>query len=143
MKKIIYIITSALILTACDLETPDNGALDGNWQLRQIDTLATGGSCDMSRSYIYWGIENHLLQVRDIDNNNLKILFHFEKMGEELTIHTPHFVVTKDELTLIEDGSQLAPLGITGTKETFHIEKLNHGSLILKNEYYRLSFRRY
>ena len=80
MKKLIYIIIS-FILTSCELEMTDNGALDGNWQLRQIDTLSTGGTCDMSRSYIYWAVQNHILQVRDIDNNNLIISTILKEFG--------------------------------------------------------------
>lgn len=143
MKKLIYIILSALLLTACDLETSDNGAFDGNWQLRQIDTLATGGICDMSHSYIYWGVENHLLWVRDIDNNNLKILFRFERKDNELKIHSPHYVVTKDELIPLENDSLLTPLGITGTEDTYLIEKLSSSTLVLQNQSYTLHFRKY
>lgn len=143
MKKLLYIILSCLILTACELETPNNGKLDGNWQLRQIDTLATRGTCDMSYSYIYWAVESHLLQVRDIDNKNQKILFRFEKQGDELMIHSPHFVQTKDELIPLKNDSLLTPLGIVGIKDTFLIEKLNHEHLILRNQRYQLHFRRY
>ena len=53
MQKIIFIILSCFLLSACELEMSDNGKLDGNWQLRQTDTVSTGGICDMSRSYIY------------------------------------------------------------------------------------------
>lgn len=142
MKKIIYIFISCLLIS-CELEVLDNGALDGNWQLRQIDTLATGGTCDMSYSYIYWAVESHILQVRDIDNGNLKILFRYEKQGDELMIHTPFHVITKDELKPVEDAELLTPFGIIGTKDSFHIEKLNHSNLVMKNENYQLYFRRY
>jgi len=143
IKKIIYIFISCILLISCELEVLDNGKIDGNWQLRQIDTLATGGTCDMSHSYIYWAFESTLMQIRDIDNNNLKILFRFERQGDELKIHTPNHVVTKDKLVLLENDSLLSPLGIMGTKETFHIEKLNHENLVLRNQCYKLHFRKY
>ena len=142
MKKLIYIIIS-LILTSCELEMTDNGALDGNWQLRQIDTLSTGGTCDMSRSYIYWAVQNHILQVRDIDNNNLIILFRFEKKGDRLTIHSPYRVIIKAELEPIEDIEQLTPYGILETEDTFTFENLSSGNMTLKNEFFRLHFRKY
>ena len=143
MKKLVYIILSTFLLTACELETPNSGKLDGNWQLRQIDTLATGGTCDMSYSYVYWAVENHLLQVRDIDNHNLKIFFKYEQPGDELNIHSPHQVITKNELIPLENDSLLTPLGIAGIKDNFLIEKLNHEHLVLKNLRYKLHFRRY
>ena len=97
----------------------------------------------MTYSYIYWGIENNLLQVRDIDNNNLKILFRFDKQGDRLTLHSPYRVVTKDELEPLEDDELLTPLGIAGTEDTFTFENLSSGNMTLKNELYRLHFRKY
>lgn len=149
MKKILYLflfcilLPMSLLLTSCDLETSGNGKLDGNWQLRQIDTLSTGGVCDMTYSYIYWGIENKLLQVRDIDNDNLRILFRFDKQGDHLTIHSPHRVITKDELEPVENAELLTPLGIIGTEDTFIFENLSSGNMTLKNERFRLHFRKY
>lgn len=142
MKKLIYIIIS-LILTSCELEMTDNGALDGNWQLRQIDTLSTGGTCDMSRSYIYWAVQNDLLQVRDIDNADFRILFRFEKKGDHLTLRNPYHIIIKAELEPIEDIEQLTPYGIMGTEDTFTFENLSSGNMTLKNEFFRLHFRKY
>lgn len=142
MKKTLYILLSCTLLVSCQLETSNNGALDGNWQLRQIDTLSTGGVCDMTYSYIYWGIENDLLQVRDIDNS-MKILFRFDKQEDLLTIYSPYHVVTKDLLEPLENAELLTPFGIAGTQDTFQIEQLNHNTLTIRNQYYRMHFRRY
>ena len=143
MKQLSYIFFLCLILSACEIETSNNGHLDGNWQLRTIDTLRTGGICDMSKSYIYWSVENNLLQLRDIDNSNLKILFRFEKKGDQLNIHSPFKVITKDELEPLEDDEVLRPFGIYGTTADFAIEQLNSSRLVLRNEDYRFHFRKY
>ena len=97
----------------------------------------------MSHSYIYWAVENHLLQVRDIDDSNLTIFFQFEKAGSQLTIQSPYKVVTKDQLEAIEDEETLRPFGIVGLQDTFQFEELNGKALTLKNQFYRLHFRRY
>jgi hypothetical protein len=115
MKKLIYIILASIIFTACELEIMDNGTLGGNWQLQKIDTLSTGGTCDMSSSYIYWGIENNLLQVRDIDNRNFRVFFRFDKQADSLSISTPFHAETKDELLALKNDSLLRPLGINNT----------------------------
>jgi hypothetical protein len=143
MKKILYLFLTCILIAACDLEVLDNGKMDGNWQLRQIDTLASKGVCDMTHSYIYWGIQDELLQVRDIDNSNQRIFFHYNKLGDSLTIHSPYLAITKNELEPVEDIEILLPLGITSTEDHFYIEKLNGGTMILKNECYRLHFRKY
>ena len=31
------------VLAGCDIETSDNGDLDGMWRLESVDTLASGG----------------------------------------------------------------------------------------------------
>lgn len=46
MKKIIGVLSLAvmmLTLSSCEVETSQNGDLDGFWHLEQVDTLATGG----------------------------------------------------------------------------------------------------
>ena len=143
MKKIFYIFLTCILITACDLEMLDNGKMDGNWQLRQIDTLATEGICDMTYSYIYWGIQDNLLQVRDIDNSNQRIFFHYKEQGDSLTIHSPYLAITKNDLEPVEDTETLLALGITGTEDHFFIEKLSSGTMILKNDCYRLHFKNY
>lgn len=139
----LLLLLSCLFITSCEIEMTDNGKLDGNWQLCQIDTLATNGTCDMSYSSIYWGMENNLLQVRDIDNNNLRILFRFNHQGDSLFIFDPYHVITKDELEPVESDSLLLPLGISQTEEHFLIEQLSNGNLTLKSPIYRLRFRKY
>lgn len=45
MKKIIGVLSLAvmmLTLSSCEVETSQNGDLDGFWHLEQVDTLATG-----------------------------------------------------------------------------------------------------
>ncbi|MDO5482210.1 MAG: lipocalin-like domain-containing protein [Bacteroidaceae bacterium] len=143
MKKLIYIALPLFFLTACELEITDNGALGGNWQLQRIDTLATGGTYDMANSYIYWGIENNLLQVRDIDNRNLRIFFRFNKQKDSLSISEPFFAKTKDDLQALTNDSLLKPLGIGDTQVTYFIERLNNNALILKDNELRLTFRKY
>jgi hypothetical protein len=47
MKKIIGVLSLAvmmLTLSSCEVETSQNGDLDGFWHLEQVDTLATGGA---------------------------------------------------------------------------------------------------
>lgn len=142
MKRLIYILLACFCLTACEVEISHNGALDGNWQLRQMDTLSTGGTTDMSHSYIYWAFDTHLLQVRDIDDN-LKIFFRFQRESDQLTLLSPYRVVTKDQLVAIDNTELLQPFGIMNVEDVFQIEQLNHQTFTIKNQYYRMHFRKY
>lgn len=143
MKHFLYILLSCLFLASCELDVMNNDKMDGNWQLRQMEDLATEEVSDMTYSYIYWGIQDNLLQVRDIDNRNLRIFFRYSLEGNQLAIHSPYQAITKNELVPIEDTEMLLPLGITDTEEHFQIEKLSSGTMVLKSASYRLHFRKY
>lgn len=52
-------------LMSCDLETSDNGKLDGFWHLERIDTLATGRALDMSGEKVFWSFQVNLLQLQE------------------------------------------------------------------------------
>ncbi|MDE5738732.1 MAG: lipocalin-like domain-containing protein [Bacteroidaceae bacterium] len=151
MKIILYtaLFSICMLLFGCDIETAGDGTFDGNWQLRSIETLATGKQTDMSRSYIYWGIENTLLQVRDIDHDGyhddigLVIFFHLTHKNNHLQLREPYKVITKDKLELLEDATLLTPMGIANTAEDFLVETHTNNTLVLKSETVRLRFRKY
>ena len=63
MRKLLYIFFVLLMFAACDIHTSDNGDLDGYWQLRSVDTLSTGGTCDMRDSMRFWSFQANILFV--------------------------------------------------------------------------------
>ena len=70
MKKIIGVLSLAvmmLTLSSCEVETSQNGDLDGFWHLEQVDTLATGGTCNFADKRVFWGCQYKLIQVADYD----------------------------------------------------------------------------
>ncbi|MBQ6964918.1 MAG: lipocalin-like domain-containing protein [Bacteroidaceae bacterium] len=138
----LHILLACTLLTSCDIEMASDNELDANWQLREIDTLATEGTADMARSNIYWAIEGDILQVRNISTSQ-KFLLRLQKDKDQLTVSNPYHVHTKDSLTAVENDSLLAPLGINGTKVSYHIDQLNHSHLTLADTLLRLHFRRY
>ena len=143
MNKFFYILLTCILLASCELDVMNNDKMDGNWQLRQMDNLATEEVSDMTYSYIYWGIQDDLLQIRDIDNGDLRIFFRYSHEGDRLTIQNPYHAITRNELVPIEDAEILIPLGITDTEEHFLIEKLSNGTMVLKSASYRLYFKKY
>ena len=89
MRKILYLLVLGLMVVSCELETSGNGDLDGYWQMSQVDTLATGGIADTHESYIFWGIQGKLLQIRYTENNvylGEGLLFRFENKNSMLTL---------------------------------------------------------
>jgi hypothetical protein len=49
--------------SSCELETSDNGDLDGNWQLLSIDSLNTGGINNVKDKQIFYAVQFHLINI--------------------------------------------------------------------------------
>ena len=59
MKKLyIYIIGVMLLMVGCDVESSDNGNLDGFWQMTtKTDKYAKCGAVDMRDSGLTWSFQ--------------------------------------------------------------------------------------
>jgi hypothetical protein len=137
-------------LTACDFETSNNGDLDGYWQLKQVDTLATGGSADMRTSGLFWSVQVNLLETRDNKNANINIYWRFEKTGDRLRIWNPiannraiSDSIVKDPATCAGYYIQATPMADGNLESVLLINKLNSDDMVLSNNSYRLHFRKY
>jgi hypothetical protein len=133
-----------MLLTSCDIETSDNGDLDGYWHLVQVDTLATGNSSNLSETRVFWGVQMHLIQAVDHDHDpgHYGYLFNFEHNGQTLRLYNAHKHARAEGDLLVEDSRVLAPLGINTLDDLFTIEKLNSDNLILKDHLLRLWFKK-
>jgi hypothetical protein len=146
MKKIFYLLAFGMMLVSCEIETSGNGKLDGYWQMSQVDTLATGGVADTRESFIYWGVQGKLLQIRYSENDvylSEGLLFRFEDNDSILTLSSPfvHHLYETDEP--IDDVEILKPFGIYRLVEKFAIKELDDNNMVLTNDVLRLHFRRY
>ena len=146
MRKILYLLVLGLMVVSCELETSGNGDLDGYWQMSQVDTLATGGVADTRESFIYWGVQGKLLQIRYSENDvylSEGLLFRFEDNDSILTLSSPfvHHLYETDEP--IDDVEILKPFGIYRLVEKFAIKELDDNNMVLTNDVLRLHFRRY
>ena len=89
MKKLLYLFLTMIIMAACDFETSNNGKLDGNWQLAQLDTLSTGGSADMRASTFYLSVQHHLLEMKILNDHLKNVFFRFEQTETTLRLYNP------------------------------------------------------
>lgn len=132
-----------LVLTACEFETSDNGDLDGYWQWTAVDTLPSGGTCDMRSTLIFWAVEGDLLEIRDNAGKNLNVFFRFSHSGDSLTLYNPVIDKRDSSDIVLNDHSLLLPYAITSMPETFHVDQLNVSKMVLRNPDFSLSFRKY
>jgi hypothetical protein len=146
MKRLfIYIIGVTMALTGCDLEHSENGKLDGLWQLRAVDTLATGGTADMRSSQRVWGVQGTFIQMRLVTSGEFtdNIVCRFNHEGSTLQLTNP-YIVNRDEGDVrVNDVKLLQPFGMSHLEETFKVLELSDARLTLESDLLRLHFRRY
>ncbi len=147
-KPIVFLVAvfMALCLVSCDLETSDNGKLDGFWHLERIDTLATGGSLDTSGDKVFWAIQVSLLQLQ---GGSGSFYFRFKQDSDSLTIFSPYTNEGHEE-TLGEGGNKpvsdptvLRDYGIDALETHYKKEALDGSRMILRSRRLRLIFRKF
>ena len=136
--------------TSCDLESSDNGDLDGFWHLERIDTLATGRSADLSKLHVFWGIEYKLISARETDYGKESMYFRFEQTNDSLKItkvYLDHGHQDKGplggDIPLNRVTADLRYYGVNDIPEGFAKEALNGSKMILRSKTLRLQFRKF
>lgn len=151
-KRLFNTILATIALTtlaSCEIETSDNGDFDGFWHLECVDTLATGGTLDLSKKRVFWGVQYKLISVYDIDKEGtFGYYLRFKQTSDQIVTHTPyknnwHQDVENGGDHPIDDPTQLAPYGINNLEEEFVKEKLDGGQMILRSKILRLKFKRF
>lgn len=146
MRKLLYSMMTVALLASCDIETSDNGQLDGFWQLNQVDTLATGGTTDMHESMVYWAFQNKLLEISHLTNvegRGDNYFFRFHRDGTSLLISSPYHHLWREPDEPVEYVDVLRPLGINQLEEDFHLDMLDDDILMMNNNVLRLTFVKY
>jgi len=156
IKIISFCIVSVLAISSCD-KLPDNGKLDGMWQLVSIEK--NGKVEDVKANAKYWSVRLRLFQYssnRSMDNN--LYYSHFSKEGSTLVLRDfcSQAAYEKEgddnEWLSIEESSVLNDWGlyftpdVNNTKKvtsTFHIAELTNSSMILTTDSTKLSFRKF
>lgn len=144
MKHILIymIVLVGLLLTSCDIETSNNGDLDGFWQLQSVDTLSNNVSVDMKSQGVFWGVQKDLVEVRKYKGYSYNVYFKFDYNGNSLRLYSPYKDDRDEQDKVITDIILLRPLGVNALDESFTIEQLDD-KLVISSSSLRLHFRRY
>ena len=150
LLKTIIATLAIVSLASCEIETSDNGDFDGFWHLERVDTLATGGTCDLSKKRVFWGVQYKLISVYDTDKEGtFGYYLRFTQTRDKIVTKSPyknnwHQDSGEDGGDIpVDDPTQLAPYGINNLEEEFVKEKLNGGQMILRSKTLRLKFKRF
>ena len=125
MKKALYIILCATLLTSCQ-KADDNGDLGGWWKLLQIEEMENGTIIDKRNEDCFWAIQLKLL----VTSNGGK--GRFQHTGDSL------FIQLKDIPTDIKNDGVYNP-----ENERFGVNTLTGKSMILQSEKVVLKFRKF
>ena len=143
ISNYIAIATLALgTLTACEIESHDNGKIDGFWHLERIDTVATGGTLDVSNEKLFWSVQVKLLEVSNKTTGS-KFIFSFRQADGSLYLYDPLVSDRREGDPVVEDVKVLAPYGINSLEETFAVEAIDGKKMILRSETLRLNLKKF
>lgn len=142
----IYIIGIVLLLAGCDMETSDNGDLDGLWVMQSMEYGPAGWArTDLHTSGLTWSFQGHILELRDVNKVHQDIAASFEHEGDNLTVHDFYFVDRDEGDRVVEDDyTYLLPYGVpSNILVTFKIVELTSARMKLESATTRLEFRKY
>lgn len=142
-----FVAISMFAFSSCELESSDNGKLDGFWHLESIDSLENGKTVDMSKLHVFWGIEYKLIAATRYDNNTERMFFRFEQTSDSLKI-TQAFINhghqdNGGDIPLTEVTNDLRYYGINNLPEGFAKEALSGSKMILRSKTLRLKFKKF
>ena len=155
MKRIIWTcILFGLIfgMCPCEMETTDNGDLDGFWHLESVDTLSTGGTCSYKERKVFWGVQHKLIAIRNFAPNAASNGYYvrFNQTGDSLIISSPYanhwhqdYGDDGGDVPVTEINAELRELGMNNLEEHFKKERLSGSKMVLSNKEYRLSFTKF
>lgn len=145
MKRIVYIlsIVCLLMMTACDVETSDNGDLDGFWHLQRIESLTNSTTSEsiILNQRIFWSVQSSLVQLWNLEDQPIICQFTYEK--DVLTLINPCLFDRSLGDTPITDVEKLKPYGMNEIPAAFHVVSLNSESMILESPVHRLYFNKH
>lgn len=151
--SILFASFTILLFSYCS-KMPENGALDGKWQLTEMYSKTTNSDAhyiatpttDKRAENIYWNIQLKLLYITSAEPLNTfttETVARFHYSGSTLQVG-PTYIHYRDRDSLITNANstELIPLGIRGNATTYDIKRLNASTMILCSPLDSLIFKR-
>ena len=153
IKSLLATLATTLMLASCNVETSDNGPLDGFWHLERVDTLATGGTTDYSSGYVFWGVQKDLIYIKDSSNSSVGAYYlRFSQTQDSLHITKIYLDHGHEDNPNHEQGGDIPVeaidrnlrfFGLNALPEHFKKEAINGNRMILSTKKLRLKFKKF
>ena len=144
IKNILYPALLAGTMTACD-KLPENGDLDGQWQLteihdRQENVESDHSRCNVREQRIYWNFQLRMLQICSPEGQYNAYFSHREG---RLVIPEIYRKEQNNDIPLADPATtELEYTGIRGNTADFKVNRLGKRQMILTSETDSLVFRK-
>lgn len=147
LTRFFLIISVISLMTACHMESSENGHLDGFWHLVRVDTLSIDtlsivGTSDLSQDYFFWAFQFQLLSVRNTQKSPEEYFLRFQRQGDELVLSHPFQYVLQGKDAPVENIDLLRPFGINDQEERFRIVHLSSRRMTLRNKFLVLTMQK-
>lgn len=142
MRKLLFAFGFiSVLLAGCDVESSDNGDLDGFWILERVDSLSNNAVCDYSDHRAFWSFQYKLLQLSN--GYDKTIICQFERDNDRMLLKDPCIFDRTWGDTPVTDVEILKPYGINSINENFKVMSLNSGAMVLESSVLRLYFKKH
>ncbi len=146
-RFLLAILSCTCLLLSCD-KLPENGKLDGWWQVTEVQYARDGvydSIVPMKDRKIFWAVQLKLISIQGISNGNTnETLSRFYYSGNQLKLTEMYIHYRERDEKITDSGfDKLKDTGINGNQADFVIETLNDKKMQLKSDYARIVFRKF
>ena len=145
-KYFLPFLLAAFTLVACD-KMPENGDLDGQWQMTSIKHLAHDAPTPALSGQVYWSFQLKLLSIytpKDLHNQGTHYTFcRFQVKGDSLHITRSYVHSMNTDIEMDETATYLDVVGLHNNRESYAIKTLTDSRLVLHSDYHELEFRKW
>lgn len=145
-KYFLPFLLAVFTLFACE-KMPENGDLDGQWQMTSIKHLSHEAPTPALIGKVYWSFQLKLLSIytpNDLHNLGTNYTFcRFQVKGDSLHITKSYVHSMNTDIELDETATYLDRVGLHNNRESYAIKTLTDSRLVLHSDYHELEFRKW
>lgn len=144
------LICSLLFAASCD-KLPENGKLDGMWQIMSVNYARNSGYdslVNVKPMHVYLSFQLKLAQINAGEYSNRTgsgiILSRFKRSGSTLSFYNFYLSQFAADILITDSATTaLQCIGINGIAAKFHIDRLDDNKLQLSSDYAQIICRKF